>query len=45
MKKKTPTGGKRGRPKATEVVAKTNRKMDEFYGKKPVLGDVEMPPA
>jgi hypothetical protein len=43
--KKTPTGGKRGRPKATEVVAKTNRKVDEFYKKKPVQGDVEMPPA
>ena len=43
MKKKTPTGGKRGRPKATEVVAKTNRRMDEFYKKKPVQGDVEMP--
>ena len=45
MKKKTPTGGKRGRPKATEVVAKTNRRMDEFYRKKPVQGDVEMPPS
>ena len=45
IKKKTPNGGKRGRPKATEVVAKTNRKMDEFYRKKPVQGDVEMPPA
>ena len=29
-KKKAPTGNKRGRPKATEVVAKTNRKIDEF---------------
>ena len=45
VKKKTPTGGKRGRPKATEMVAKTNRKMDEFYRKKPVQGDVEMPPS
>jgi len=27
------------------VVAKTNRKMDEFYRKKPVQGDVEMPPS
>ena len=26
-------------------MAKTNRKMDEFYRKKPVQGDVEMPPA
>ena len=45
VKKKTPTGKQRGRPKATEVVAKTNRKMDEFYRKKPVQGDVEMPPS
>ena len=27
------------------MVAKTNRKMDEFYRKKPVQGDVEMPPS
>ena len=45
VKKKTPTGGKRGRPKATELVAKTNRRIDEFYKKKPVQGDVEMPPS
>ena len=25
-------------------MAKTNRKMDEFYRKKPVQSDVEMPP-
>ena len=43
FKKKTPTGNKSGRPKATEVVAKSNRKMDEFYGKKPAQSDVEMP--
>ena len=42
-KKKTPTGNKRGRPKATEVVAKTKRKMDEYYRKKPVQSDVAMP--
>ena len=42
-KKKAPTGNKRGRPKATEVVAKTNRKMDEYYRKKPVQSDVAMP--
>ena len=42
-KKKTPTGNKRGRPKATKVVAKTNRKMDEYYRKKPVQSDVAMP--
>ena len=42
-KKKVPTGNKRGRPKATEVVAKTNRKMDECYRKKPVQSEVPMP--
>ena len=45
VKQKTPTGKQRGRPKAMEVVAKMNRKMGEFYRKKPVQGDVEMPPA
>jgi hypothetical protein len=34
--KRAPTGNRRGRPKATEVVARTNHKMDEFYRKKPV---------
>ena len=43
VKKRTPTGKQRGRPKATEVVAKTNRKMDEFYRKKPVQSDAAMP--
>ena len=28
--KRAPTGHRRGRPKATEVVARTNHKMDEF---------------
>ena len=36
VKKKAPTGNKRGRPKAMEVAAKTNHKMDEYYRKKPV---------
>ena len=34
--KKAPTGNKRGRPKASEVIARTNHRMDEFYRKKPV---------
>ena len=34
-KKKTPTGSKRGRPRATEVIAKTNHKVDDFFRKKP----------
>ena len=41
--KRAPTGNKRGRPKATEVVARTNRTMDEFYRKKPVQSDAQMP--
>ena len=42
VKKMAPTGNKRGRPKALEVAAKTNRKMDEYYRKKPVQADVAM---
>jgi hypothetical protein len=34
--KKAPTGNRRGRPKASEVIARTNHRMDEFYRKKPV---------
>ena len=33
--KKPPTGNGRGRPRATEVIARTNHRMDEFYRKKP----------
>ena len=40
--KHAPTGNRRGRPKATEVVARTNRRMDEFYRKKPVQSDAQM---
>ena len=43
VKKKAPTGNKRGRPKASEVVARTNHKMDEFYRRKPVQSDAAMP--
>ena len=43
VKKKAPTGNKRGRPKASEVVARTNHKMDEFYRRKPVQSDAVMP--
>ena len=43
VKKKAPTGNKRGRPKASEVVARTNHKMDEFYRRKPVQSDAQMP--
>ena len=34
-KKKVPTGNKRGRPRATEVIAKTNHKFDDFFRRKP----------
>jgi hypothetical protein len=33
-KKKAPTGNKRCRPKATEMIAKTNHKVDDFFRKK-----------
>ena len=42
-KKKAPTGNKRGRPRATEVIAKTNHKVDDFFRKKPTLSDAQMP--
>ena len=32
--KKPPTGNKRGRPKASEVIARTNHRMDQFFHKK-----------
>ena len=44
VKKKAPTGNKRGRPKASEVVARTNHKMDEFYRRKPIQSDAAMLP-
>ena len=33
-KKKALTGNKRGRLRATEVIAKTNHKVDDFFRKK-----------
>ena len=42
-KKKVPTGNRRGRPRATEVIAKTNHKVDAFFKKKPTQGDAQMP--
>ena len=42
VKKKAPTGNKRGRPRASEVVARTNHKMDEFYRRKPIQSDAAM---
>ena len=41
--KRAPTGNRRGRPKATEVIARTNHTMDEFYRRKPVQSDAQMP--
>ena len=43
VKKKAPTGNKRGRPMASEVVARTNHKMDEFYRRKPVQSEAQLP--
>ena len=43
VKKKAPTGNKRGRHRASEVVARTNHKMDEFYRRKVVQSDAAMP--
>ena len=42
-KKKVPTGIRRGRPRATEVIAKTNHKVDAFFKKKPTQSDAQMP--
>jgi len=42
-KKKAPTGNKRGRPRATEVIAKTNHKVNDFFKKKPTQSDAQMP--
>ena len=42
-KKKAPTGNKRGRPRATEVIAKTNHKVDDFFRRKPAQSDAQMP--
>ena len=41
-KKKAPTGNRRGRPRATEVIAKTNHKVEEFFRKKPTQVDRPM---
>ena len=41
--KKAPTGNKRGRPRATEVIAKTNHKVHDFFKKKPTQSDAQMP--
>ena len=41
--KRVPTGNRRGRPRATEVIARTNHTMDEFYRKKPAQSDAKMP--
>ena len=41
--KKTPAGIKRGRPRATEVIAKTNHKVEHFFQKKTAQVDASMP--
>jgi len=42
-KKYAPTGNKRGRPKATEVIAKTNHKVDQIFQKKTPATIVDRP--
>ena len=42
-KKYAPTGNKRGRPKATEVIAKTNHKVDQFFKRKTPVINVDRP--
>ena len=42
-KKKAPTGNKRGRPRATEVIAKTNHKVDDFFRKKATHANADRP--
>jgi outer membrane biosynthesis protein TonB len=41
-KKYVPTGNKRGRPRATEVIAKTNHKVEDFFRKKQTQVDRPM---
>ena len=41
--KRPHTGNRIGRPKATEVIARTNHTMEEFYRKKQVQSDAQMP--
>ena len=41
-KKYVPTGNRRGRPRVTEVIAKTNHKVDDFFRKKPTQADRPM---
>ena len=40
--KHVPTGNRRGRPKATAVIARTNRRVDKYYRRKPVQSDTQM---
>ena len=42
-KKKVSTGNRRGRPRATEVIAKTNHKVDDFFRRKPAQVNVDRP--
>ena len=41
--KKAPTSNKRGRPKSTEVIAKTNHKVDQFFQRKTPLINADRP--
>ena len=41
--KYAPTGKKRGRPKDTEVIAKTNTKVDQFFQRKTPVINADRP--
>ena len=42
-KKKAPTGKKRGRPRAIEVIDNTNPKVDDFFRKKATHANLDKP--
>ena len=41
--KKPPTGNRRGRPRAAEVISKTNHMLDQFFRKSTAQVDASMP--
>jgi hypothetical protein len=42
-KKYVPKGNRTGRPRATESIAKTNHKVDDFFRRKPAQVNVDRP--
>ena len=41
--KRAPTGKRRSRPKVIEVISRTNHRMYEFYRKRPMQSNTQMP--